>query len=224
MFGSIGEEVGLLTIAFVLSSIVGVERELRQHSAGLRTHCLVGLGAALFTLAGRFGFDDGAGPVDATRIAAQVVSGIGFIGAGVIFTRRDGVRGLTTAATVWLTAAIGLAVGAGLVAIGTVATVLHLVVAFVFTPLVRRLPRSKLSLTSVEVSYRDGHGVLRDVLGAATGLGYVVSELQVTRHDASADVVSVSIDAEGTRHPDELVDMIQGVGGVVDVRSRPPSE
>ena len=80
--GGAAEQATLLGVAFVLASVIGLERELRNRSAGLRTHALVGLGAALFTHAGRFGFDHGARPVDATRIAAQVVSGIGFIGAG----------------------------------------------------------------------------------------------------------------------------------------------
>ena len=221
---TIGEQAWLLGAAFLLSSVIGLEREIRQRSAGLRTHTLVGLGAALFTLAGRFGFEDGFTVVDPTRVAAQVVSGIGFIGAGLIFTRRDGVRGLTTAATIWLAAAVGLAAGAGLVGLAAMATVLHLVVAFVYTPLVRRLPRSRLSLASVEVSYRDGQGVLRDVLTATSALGYAVSEVQVTRHDAARDVVSVSLDAEGTRATDELVETLQGVGGVLNVRSRHPAE
>jgi putative Mg2+ transporter-C (MgtC) family protein len=206
----------LLVVAFALSSVIGLERELRQRSAGLRTHALVGLGAALFTMAGRYGFD-GAGAADPTRIAAQVVSGIGFIGAGVIFTRRDGVRGLTTAATVWLVAAVGLIV------LATFGTALHLVVAFVFTPLVHRLPRSRVSLASVEVSYRDGRGILRSVLSRTTELGYLVSEVEVTRHDPAHDIVSVSIDAEGVREPSQLVDALQALGGVVEVRSRHPS-
>jgi putative Mg2+ transporter-C (MgtC) family protein len=213
----------LLSVAFALSAAIGLERELRQRSAGLRTHTLVGLGAALFTMAGRYGFD-AAGEADPTRIAAQVVSGIGFIGAGVIFTRRDGVRGLTTAATVWLVAAVGLTVGGGLILLATLGTALHLVVAFVFTPLVHRLPRSRVSLASVEVSYRDGRGILRRVLSRTTEMGYVVSEVEVTRHDPARDVVSVSIDAEGIREPSELVDALQALGGVVEVRSRHASE
>ena len=212
----------LLVVAFVLSSVIGLERELRQRSAGLRTHALVGLGAALFTMAGRYGFD-AAGAADPTRIAAHVVSGIGFIGACVIFTRRDGVRGLTTAATVWLVAAVGLAAGGGLILLATLGTALHLVVAFVFTPLVHRLPRSRVSLASVELSYRDGRGILRSVLSRTTDLGYLVSEVEVTRHDPSRDIVSVSIDAEGVREPSELVDALQALGGVVEVRSRHPS-
>ncbi|HEY7762148.1 MAG TPA: MgtC/SapB family protein [Actinomycetota bacterium] len=208
-----------LAVAFVLSSVIGFERELRQKSAGLRTHTLVGVGAALFTLAGWYGFGGRSLGTDATRIASQVVTGIGFIGAGVIFMRRDGVRGLTTAAAIWLTAAVGLAAGAGLWLLATAATAIHLVVSFVYTPLVRRLPASQYSLTTFEVSYHDGQGILRNVLSATTDLGYVVSNLDVARADERRDVVTVTLDAEGRRRPEELIEALQQVGGVIDVRA-----
>ena len=109
-------QIGELGLALVLSAIVGIEREVRQKSAGLRTHALVGTGAALFMLISKYGFSDvlvtGQVVVDPSRVAAQIVSGIGFIGAGLIFVRQDAVRGLTTAASVWVTAAIGVARGA----------------------------------------------------------------------------------------------------------------
>lgn len=213
-----------LAIAFVLSSVIGLERELRQRSAGLRTHTLVGVGAALFTLAGWHGFGGGDEGLDASRVASQVVTGIGFIGAGVIFLRRDGVRGLTTAATIWLTAAVGLAAGAGLWVLATAATMVHLIVALVYTPLVRRLPTSTYALTSFRVRYEDGQGVLRDVLSATTALGYVVSNLEVERLDGGANLVAVSMDAEGRRHPRELVDSLLQLAGVHDVRTSEPME
>ena len=109
-------ELLLLLVAFVLSMIIGIERQLRQKSAGMRTHTLVGTGAALFTLVSGFGFNAVLGTeinLDPSRIAAQIVSGVGFLGAGVIFMRRDVVRGLTTAATIWLVAGIGMSVGVG---------------------------------------------------------------------------------------------------------------
>src|SRR3954467_12558392 len=106
------KQLGELGLAFALSTLIGLEREWRQKSAGLRTHTLVGVGAALFMLVSKYGFGDvlvpGGRPVlDPSRIAAQVVSGIGFIGGGLIFVRGDIVRGLTTAAIVWVTAAVG---------------------------------------------------------------------------------------------------------------------
>src|SRR3984885_9768642 len=105
-------------LALLLSASIGLDRELKQKSAGLRTYTLVGIGSALFMLISKYGFFDvlkeKEGGVDPSRVAAQIVSGIGFIGAGLIFVRRDSVRGLTTAAGIWLTAAVGAAAGASL--------------------------------------------------------------------------------------------------------------
>jgi putative Mg2+ transporter-C (MgtC) family protein len=102
-----------LGIAAVLGAAIGVEREFRERQAGLRTHLVVSVGAALFTLVSAYGFTEFPGNVDPTRIAAQIVTGIGFLGAGAIIRQGLSVRGLTTAATLWLVAAIGMAAGAG---------------------------------------------------------------------------------------------------------------
>jgi putative Mg2+ transporter-C (MgtC) family protein len=111
-------QISELAVAFLLSMLIGVEREIRQKSAGLRTHTLVGVGAALFMLISKYGFNDVLRPamieLDPSRMAAQIVSGVSFLGAGLIFVRRDSVRELTTAAAVWVTAAVGAAGGAGL--------------------------------------------------------------------------------------------------------------
>jgi putative Mg2+ transporter-C (MgtC) family protein len=111
-------QAGELGLALLLSAAIGIEREMRQKSAGLRTYTLVGTGAALFMLISKYGFTDvlqtGRVVLDPSRVAAQIVSGIGFLGAGLIFVRRDSVRGLTTAAGVWVTAAIGLTATGGL--------------------------------------------------------------------------------------------------------------
>lgn len=110
----------------MLGAVIGFERELHRQPAGFRTHSLVAVGSALFTIISAYGF---AGPsVDPTRIAAQIVSGIGFIGAGTILQHRGNVRGLTTAASLWSVAAIGMAAGAGMLAIATIGTFLILVV------------------------------------------------------------------------------------------------
>src|SRR6201996_1035357 len=127
-------QLGELTLAFFLSAVVGLEREMRQKAAGLRTYTLVGVSAALFMLISKYGFMDvlssGRIVLDPSRVAAQVVSGIGFIGGGVIFMRRDVVRGLTTASSVWLTAALGMACGAGLVVLAIATTVGHIIIMF----------------------------------------------------------------------------------------------
>jgi putative Mg2+ transporter-C (MgtC) family protein len=103
-----------VAVAAVLGGVIGLERELDEKAAGLRTHILVSVGSALFTLVGAYGFEDfPRGTVDPSRIAAQIVTGIGFLGAGVIFRQGFTVRGLTTAASLWLVAAVGMASGAG---------------------------------------------------------------------------------------------------------------
>jgi putative Mg2+ transporter-C (MgtC) family protein len=100
-----------LMIATALGALVGYEREREGKPAGVRTHGMVALGAALFTLVSVYGFT---GAHDPARVAAQIVTGIGFVGAGAILHQRHGVQGLTTAASLWVTAAIGLAVGVGM--------------------------------------------------------------------------------------------------------------
>ena len=103
-----------LILASMFGAAVGFERELHGHPAGMRTHLLVSLGAALFTVLSIHGFaSNTAAPVDPSRIAAQIVSGIGFLGAGAILKEGLSIRGLTTAASLWATAAVGLAAGAG---------------------------------------------------------------------------------------------------------------
>ena len=102
-----------LFVAAVLGGAIGLERELRERQAGLRTHLVVSVGSALFTLVSAYGFTNFGVRVDPTRIAAQIVTGIGFLGAGAIIRQGLSVRGLTTAATLWLVAAIGMASGAG---------------------------------------------------------------------------------------------------------------
>lgn len=106
-------------MAFLLGAFLGTERERRHKPAGVRTHALVSMGAALFTIISAYGFAEFAGlksygNMDPARVAAQIVAGVGFIGAGLIFKEQSNVRGLTTAASIWLVAAIGTGVGAGL--------------------------------------------------------------------------------------------------------------
>ena len=120
-----------LLVAGALGAAIGVDREYRAKEAGFRTHFLVALGSALFMLVSKYGFEDLLGKegigLDPSRIASQVVTGIGFLGAGTIIIQKLFVRGLTTAAGVWVTAAIGLAVGAGQYWLGVSATALTLI-------------------------------------------------------------------------------------------------
>ncbi|WP_067184435.1 MgtC/SapB family protein [Microtetraspora niveoalba] len=177
-------QIGELALAVVLSAAIGLERELRFKNAGLRTHALVGLGAALFMLVSKYGFFDVLGEhvsLDPSRVAAQVVSGIGFIGGGLIFVRRDAVRGLTTAAVVWVTAAIGMACGAGLPVLAVAVTAGHFLVILGLNVVVRRLPAHGYTMSHLRLVYLDGTGTLRDALVACTRRGFAVTEVAAER-------------------------------------------
>jgi putative Mg2+ transporter-C (MgtC) family protein len=121
------EIFALLLLAAFLSAVIGLDRERNDHRAGLRTHMLVGIGACLFTILSRLAFPAG----DPARIAAQVVSGIGFLGAGAILKQEDEIHGLTTAASIWITAAVGMAAGAGAWFLALATTVLIWIVLVV---------------------------------------------------------------------------------------------
>ncbi len=125
-----------LLIAGLLGSLIGAEREYRAKVAGMRTHLLVSIGSALMMLVSAYGFE---GEGDPSRVAAQIVSGIGFIGAGSIIVNRHAVHGLTTAAGVWVAAGIGMAVASGLYALAVATTVLALVGLEAFGWLIRRI-------------------------------------------------------------------------------------
>jgi putative Mg2+ transporter-C (MgtC) family protein len=240
-------QVGELGLAFVLSALIGLEREIRHKSAGLRTYTLVGFAAALIMLVSKYGFDDVLSAdrvvLDPSRIAAQIVTGIGFIGGGLIFVRRDSVRGLTTAATVWLTAAVGMACGAGLPILALVVTAGHFIVVFVFPYVVVRLPKSRWTPSSLRVSYEDGRGILRDILVVCTRQDFAVSRLRVERGTSSTGdtedasdmresdlttsaaqslskgIVTVVLEVQGTRSVAKLAARLAEIGGVVSVNA-----
>jgi putative Mg2+ transporter-C (MgtC) family protein len=207
-------QVGEFALALVLSAIIGLEREFRQKRAGLRTQTLVGAGAALFMLISKYGFNDVLTPgrivVDPSRVAAQIVTGVGFLGAGLIFVRQDAVRGLTTAAAVWVTAAIGAAAGAGLPLLASVATAAYLLVALGFPLLTRRLPTSGTAISRLMVRYPDGRGILREVLGLTTARGFAVDQLStepVAHQAASPDagaMVEVQLHVHGRGSVNDL--------------------
>jgi putative Mg2+ transporter-C (MgtC) family protein len=221
------KQLGELGLAFVLSSLIGLEREWRQKSAGLRTHTLVGLGAALFILISKYGFNDvlsdGRVILDPSRVAAGVVSGIGFIGGGLIFVRGDIVRGLTTAAIVWMTAAIGMACGAGLLILAIVVTAAHFVIVFVYPVVASRLPQSPYLGFGLRVVYEDGRGILREIITESTALGLAVHRLATHQIEggrtSGAPAVAVTMEMRGTPDMRELAITLEGIDGVLDVET-----
>lgn len=216
-------EIWLLLVAFVLCAVIGIERQVSQKAAGFRTHVLVGMGAAGFTLVSAFGFSTVLGDevfLDPSRIAAQIVSGIGFLGAGVIFTRRDVVRGLTTAATIWVAAAVGMAAGAGMVSLAATLTVLHLVAVVGVSPLVRRIPTRDHNRV-LRVTYRDGEGTLRDILALGTDLGFSTLVLGSQRFERDGQaLVAIDIRFKGSAPLRSAVPLINALDGVRQVQVR----
>jgi putative Mg2+ transporter-C (MgtC) family protein len=213
-----------LALAFVLSAAIGLEREIRQKSAGLRTHTLVGFGSALIMLVSKYGFTDVLGAhvtLDPSRVAAQIVSGIGFIGGGLIFVRRDAVRGLTTAAVIWLAAAVGMAAGAGLWLLAILATAGHFLVVFGLTPIAARLPRSRFTPSRLRLIYLDGRGTLRDVLTLCTRKGFIIAETAIDQHGTDHDPreILLRLGIQGRGSVPDLTAALTELQGVVAVSS-----
>jgi putative Mg2+ transporter-C (MgtC) family protein len=200
-----------LAIAAALGAAIGLERELDEKAAGLRTHMLVSVGSALFTMVGAYGFHDflvGGGNVvraDPGRIAAQVVTGIGFLGAGVIFRQGFTIRGLTTAASLWVVAAVGMAAAVGFWAGAVIATVVGLVS---LRPLewikARALPQRAASRMTVELAEDTTAG---DVLDALEHIG----DLLALRRDGNRLEVELRIDRDRRTHALDAVSALPQV-------------
>jgi putative Mg2+ transporter-C (MgtC) family protein len=206
-----------LVVAAAAGAVLGIEREARARPAGTRTHALVALGACLFTVVGAHAFPGDNGAPDPTRVAAQVVSGIGFIGAGAILRTRASVRGLTTAATLWVAAAIGLAAGAGAY-FAAVSTGVIVIVLLVLMRLARPLLR-RGHLATLTVLYQRGHGTLGPLLREVEHRRVEVRSLRVDDDDPLAGDelrrVEVDVLAQEIHALDEVVAMLQTRAEVV---------
>jgi putative Mg2+ transporter-C (MgtC) family protein len=185
-----------LALAATLGGLIGVERELRERQAGLRTHLLVALGSGLFTIVGAYGFheflDSGASVVrtDPTRIAAQIVTGIGFLGAGAIIRQGLSVRGLTTAATLWVVAAVGMAAGAGYYSVAVITTGLVLIALYPLRIIAYRML----------IRFRPEDGRLLVEIPAGQPPGQLIDELE----RIGARIESLEVSQEGDRRRLEL--------------------
>ncbi len=202
---SVGYFAGRAAVALVLGALIGLERQWRQRTAGLRTNALVALGAALFELFAVF--LTGAHGVDPTRIAAYVVSGIGFLGAGVIL--RDGIhiRGINTAATIWCSAAVGVLSGAGYVPAAAIGAALILTAHLALRPIAQRVDRLPASpLSEVETTYQfravthaaDEAHIRTLLVRELTRDDFVLHSVQ--SHDLNGGSGLVEVSAELARH------------------------
>jgi putative Mg2+ transporter-C (MgtC) family protein len=221
---SVQETILRLVVAAVLGGLVGLERERLEWAAGMRTHALVSLGSALFMVVSIFGFSDILDErhviLDPSRVAAQVASGIGFIGAGTIILRREVVKGLTTAASIWAVAAVGLAVGGGMFLAAGSATLLALALLVLAKPLKTRMFPNRKEARRVRL-----------VVGRGTALAELREEIETSEVPLERIVVRPgSADEEdeaelvlgkGSREEEilSLMDGLRWVSGVREVTS-----
>ena len=207
-----------LSIATLLSGLVGFDRERNESSAGLRTHALVGMSSCLLMIASAFGFADILGTphvtLDPSRVAAQVVTGIGFLGAGTIMARGSFVRGLTTAASVWSVAAIGLAVGGGLYVAATFATVLALALLALLRPVERRMDRRWRRQTFI-ARYDPRVGSLESIMEALEGAKLHPLRIGVQKdEDGGLQQAEITLEERGEAALRGALDAVSGLAGV----------
>lgn len=208
-----------LFTALLLGGAIGLERERQERAAGLRTVTMVSLGSCLFTLLSLYGFgalaDPGA-PVnlraDPSRVAAQIVTGIGFLGAGTIFLRKDLVRGLTTAATIWATAAIGMAAGAGQYFAAAVTTLLVLIVLMVLKPMERRLFKRRVEAT-VSLLFRRSDAGLEGLRQALLRVGAIPQSIRLQEMSETEDRLELQVELAPGCTTEQLLAQVRGLPG-----------
>jgi putative Mg2+ transporter-C (MgtC) family protein len=216
-----------LFAAFGLTALVGLERTVQGKSAGLRTQTIVGTSSALVLLISKYGFSDVLSPqsvmLDPSRVAAQIVSGIGFLGAGIIITRRGAVHGLTTAAAVWESAAIGMAAGAGLLLLAIAVVALHFVSALAFNEVERQLTARLRGTVRVHIIYQNGAGVLRQLLRTCGQRKWQLTELDADPHDIERDQVGVTMTLSGAKiaYAVQVLGEVDGVSAVLQAEEEP---
>ena len=216
-----------LIVAAALGGIVGMERGSGDRPAGLRTHILVCVGSALFMLVSIYGFDDIA-PVtttlendigtrrDTARIAAQVVSGIGFLGAGTILHEGLTIKGLTTAASLWIVSAIGLAVGSGMYLLSTVATMLTMLTLVTFRTWEKRFAGTRSDRRFIRVVTRNTPGIITEITAFLSDCGIKVKTLNVKTDNKNGNIIlELYLKIDRTIDMVEVADGIQNIDGVL---------
>jgi len=209
-----------LLLAALLGSVIGFERERLLWAAGLRTHMLVSVGSCLIMIVSAYGFSDVLGPhviLDPSRVAAQVVSGIGFLGAGSIILRNEVVKGLTTAASLWAVAAVGLAVGGGLYYASVAATLIILVILAGLKPLEERF-RNHRQPVELQLEVQQGEmsmALLQQALGWRAAR---VKQLVVKSHDGvGADRVTLTVGSQPANDTVEMIRLLSSCPSVLSV-------
>ncbi len=203
-------ESGYLLVRMVLAGfcgvIIGFERSRRQKDAGIRTHMIVALGAALAMIVSKYGFFDllqfEGLRADASRIASNVITGVGFLGAGVIFVKDVSIKGLTTAAGIWTTASVGLAIGAGMYTVAIGATILMVLFQFVFHRFFSRLENTVNEFT---VTISDSLNAVKDFRAMLEKNKILVENCKMSRNADSTITLDITIKKARTTSMDEIL-------------------
>ena len=220
-----------LIVAAILGGIVGMERGSGDRPAGFRTHILVCVGSALFMLVSIYGFDDIA-PVttnleddigtrrDTARIAAQVVSGLGFLGAGTILHEGLTIKGLTTAASLWIVSAIGLAVGSGMYLLSTVATMLTMLTLVTFRTWEKRFAGNRSERRFIRVVTRNTPGIITEITGYLSECGIKVKTLNVKSDNKNNNIIlEIYLKIDKNIDMGMVADGIQNIDGVLTLEN-----
>jgi putative Mg2+ transporter-C (MgtC) family protein len=197
-----------LIVALALGAVVGLERERQERAAGLRTVTMVSLGSCLFTIVGAYGFPN----TDPSRVAAQIVTGIGFLGAGTIFLRKDLVRGLTTAATIWTVAAIGMAAGTARYFEAAFTTLLILAVLMVLKPIEKRFFK-RPNEAQVSLIVARGEGEIEKVRSALAVIGAFPMSIRIHELSETEDRLEIDVGLPSERTTAELLRQLRSVAG-----------
>lgn len=211
--------LGPLGLALVLGLAVGAEREWQGKPAGMRTHALIAVGACLFVLAGRYGFpesDPNTPGTDPARIAAQVVTGVGFLGAGVIFFHRNLVFGMTTAASIWSTTAIAIACGAGLYWAAVAVAVAQLGVVAGLAPVEDIIARHAKHTGRLHLKYTTS-SALTEVLSRCTDKGFTVIEINGENGEGESSERTTDLVLAGRGSVKDLTAELSAMEGMVGV-------
>ena len=205
-----------LLAASVFGAAIGFEREIHDHPAGMRTHLLVALGSAMFTVISIFGFVgvvSGQGPVDPSRVAAQIVTGIGFLGAGAIIKYGTSVRGLTTAASLWATAGIGMAAGSAAFILAAVGTAIVVISLGPLNWVVARIHGSRESLVHLRLGVR-GLESIGQVTAAVRAHGLELVSIESQRLSKNRSEIDLQLRA---RSGANLAALVETLGTQADV-------
>lgn len=213
---------GFLIIRMLLAAVCGIfigfERSRRQKDAGIRTHMIVALGAALAMIVSKYGFFDllqyEGLRADASRIASNVITGVGFLGAGVIFVRDVSIKGLTTAAGIWTTASVGLAIGAGMYTVGIGATLVMILFQLVFHRFFRSLENTVNEFTVV---IRDNNEAIKSFRDNLEANKVLIEKCKMTRNPDSTVILDITIKKARTTSMDEILLVAEQDDDVISV-------